>query len=619
MKVEDKNLESFFITEDQPPEIRRHIQGLNTESSHESSHSHLHHVVEESRNNVSLREDPQTRKDPKSFSQNLFDTISMMVLQKVRVPNELGLSKWAKWIRGEGRSRPCERCNSISCEGCNSEVSSAGSASAEDVSYCHTPKSSGEDSVEWNDTELILEGNSALLSQAATKISSESYMEGRLSLDGQEEGSGTTYGGETQVNFEDPQTLPRSPRFIEDDDLLDTAMRSSIRPQTLSHFTSENIASMVSLIENASPIAHEERQFLQSLGRVDEPIKSTAFVRGDAMPRDLTYAYGIQSIISVLGNTTALLKSFRYPPVKSSVYTIQSVGFKEITGALRTLMEIDYHPSNVFPSLWNSVGSLYLPGPTRSKNPAVKVFPPMKARDPESEPQVRRNLSNRNYTSTELDTLNDSEAVHVAKIALAALVASVPVCGPNTWLYIQNLRASGKIAPSTLSPKSPETVDVLLEIEDSLDNELSLALMARLVKAVAARLCVSEISRNHRLSSSKEIHPLRREKNILEMILDAVSDSEDSKVLLDTAAGVGSVHHESFVDRIAIARLEATPQGFSLSVIVEWLRSILLREWDGKAEVPRWGVVGGALEFLSCICEQRLNDCARRLQDLLIG
>ena len=604
-KADDRNLENFYLTEDQPPEIRRHIQDLNTERSHDRSHSHLQDVVDQSKNNVSLRDDSRTKKDPKSFTQNLFDTISLMVLQKVRVPNELGLSKWAKWVRGEGRSVPCERCTSISCEGCNSETSSVGNACAEDVPNCHTPKSSGEDYLEWNDTEIIPEGNSASLSQAATKASSESYSEGRLSLDRNEEGSAIVYDGNSQVNFESPQNLSRSQSSMEDHGMSDMGVRSPIRPQMLSHFTSENITSMVSMIKNASPTAHEERQFLQSLGRVDGPINSTAFVRGDAMPQDLTYAYGIQSIVSVFGNPKALLQSFRCPPsVESSVSTIHSVGFKEITGAIRILMEVEYHPSNIFPSLWNSVGSLYLPGPTRSKSPVVKTFQPRRARDSESEPQLRRRLSDCNPTSNEMDTLNDAEAVHVAKVALAALVASVPACGPKTWLYVQNLRALGRIAPSTTPPpSSPETIDVLLEIEDSLDNELSLALMTRLVKAVAARLCVSEISRNQRLGSSREIHLLHREKNILEMILDAVSDSEGTNLLSNTITGVGSTYQEPFMDRITIARLEATPLVFSLGVIVEWLRSIVLREWDGKAEVPRWGVVGGALEFMSYICE----------------
>ena len=589
------------MTEDQPLEIRRHVRNLNTESSHESDYSHFQDADQESRNHVSLCEDSRTKKDPKSFMQNLFDTISMMVLQNVRVPNELGLSKWANWLRGEERKLPCEGCNSVACRSCHSEALSNGNPSAEEVPSSHTPESSRKDSLECNDTDDLTEVKSGLLSQAATKASSESHKERTLSLNGHKDGSGSAYSVDSQVDFDGEHIFPRHTSSIEDRGLSDMGMWGSIRPQTLSHFTSENITSMVSMIRNASPIAHEERQFLQSLGRVDEPVKSTAFVQGNAMPQDLTFAFGIQSIISVLSSARALLQSFRPSPYpESSTSTIPSAGFKEITGAFRTLMEVDYHPSNIFSSLWNSIGSLYLARPIHSRGPLVKTSPPRKTRESEPEFDLLRKLSDRDFMSTEFDTLNDTEAVHVAKIALAALVASIPVCGPKTWLCIQSLRASGKIAPfTTVSPSSPETVDILLEIEDSLDNELALALMTRLVKAVTARLCVSEISKNQRLSSSGELHLLHGEKNILEMILDAVSDSQGTNLMSNNTAGAGSTYQETFM---VGTQLEATPQIPSLSVIVEWLRSVVLREWDGKAEIPRWGVVGGALEFMSYIC-----------------
>ena len=592
-----RNLVNFDLTEDQPPEVRR-----NVESRDSAQQEELRNV-----------------KDPKSFTQNLFDTIAMMVLQKVRVPNELGLLKWATSVRGEEEDEECEECNG--------ELMSTESASAKDSRSCYIPKDSERISPEWDDTEIMAEGSSGLLSMVDAgalperdekRSSSSNGHKVRPSLssnNNRPHSSITTASNESRNCPRDLQILTGGKTTENDQYLKDVNVPAFIRPQTLSHFTSENITSMVSMIKNADPSAHEERQFIKSLGRAEEPIHPEAMIIGDATSQDMIVAYGIQSIINVLSNAKTLLHSFRCtPPTKSSTSNIPSVGFREISGTFRTLMEIDYHPSNIFPSLWNSVGSLYLPGPSRSKSPVGKVHPPKRARDADSESRLHHKLS----VSTNLENtiLNDAEAAHVAKIALAALVASVPACSSKAWLYIQSLRASGKVAPITYGPpRSSGTIDDLLEIIDSLDNELSLALMTRLVKAIAARLCILEISRNQGLSSRREVHPLHGEKDIIEMILDGVWDSNHANTLSESTTGVSDTGREPSMDNLHNPQSNETPEISPFSIIVEWLRSVVLREWDGKAEVPRWGAVGGALEFLSYICKKNSKHAAYRSKE----
>lgn len=38
------------------------------------------------------------------------------------------------------------------------------------------------------------------------------------------------------------------------------------------------------------------------------------------------------------------------------------------------------------------------------------------------------------------------------------------------------------------------------------------------------------------------------------------------------------------------------------SVLLDWLRTIVLKNWDGKAEVKRWEPVGAAIEFMAHLC-----------------
>jgi len=591
-----RNIVNFDLTEDQPPEVMRDVESRDS----------------------AQQEDLRNVKDPKSFTQNLFDTIAMMVLQKVRVPNELGLLKWATFVRGEEGNEESEEFNG--------ELMFTESASAKDSRSCYIPKDNGRVSPEWDDTEIIAEGSSGLLSTADAGASFECHEKRKTPSNGSGVMAGisesnertcssiTTARNGSQCHPQVLQILSGSQTIEEGHIVNDVAVPTFTRPQTLSHFTSENIRSMVSMIKNANPIAHEERKFIHSLGRAEEPVHPKAMVVGDATSQDMVVVYGIQSIINVLGNAKALLHSFRYtPPANSSASNIPSIGFKEISGAFRTLKEVDYHPSNIFPSLWNSVGSLYLPGPTRSKSPVGKFHPPRSAKDSDSEPRLhhKRSVSK----TLENSILSDAEAAHVAKIALAALVASVPACSSKAWLYIQTLRASGKVAPITNGPpRTSGTIDDLLEIIDSLDNELSLALMTRLVKAIAARLCVSEISRNQGLSSGREVHSLHGEKDILEMILDSVWGSNHTNPLSKSTTGVSDTSREPTVDSPYNPQPNETPEISPFSIIVEWLRSVVLREWDGKPEVPRWGAVGGALEFLSYICKKSSKDAAYRFK-----
>ena len=40
-----------------------------------------------------------------------------------------------------------------------------------------------------------------------------------------------------------------------------------------------------------------------------------------------------------------------------------------------------------------------------------------------------------------------------------------------------------------------------------------------------------------------------------------------------------------------------------LVVLIEWLRTVIMSEWDGQPKVLKCSAIGGALEFLSEICE----------------
>ena len=42
----------------------------------------------------------------------------------------------------------------------------------------------------------------------------------------------------------------------------------------------------------------------------------------------------------------------------------------------------------------------------------------------------------------------------------------------------------------------------------------------------------------------------------------------------------------------------------NLRLILEWMRTVIIKEWDGEPEVSKCGAVGGALEFLRYMCKE---------------
>ena len=551
--------------EGEPARIKRNNHAQNAEDDpHKIQTANLKYSKP-----TTLYEQMPVSKDPKSFIQNLFDTFAMSKVQVARV---------SLWESDEDRD-PCQERKST-------ESSSDIAPTAVAIS---SKSNSGQQSA--------IEGQEVCTNK-------------KKSSNGKTSSPGGESRGGLQENLQYCDGLSNNQLPEGKGHMLKAEFPRSFRAQALSHFTSVNVAMMVSLIKNMGSSTHEEYQILRSLGRTEQPINPLAFETGNATQQDMAVVFGLQSITNVLGSTTALLESFRHVTTpESSSAAGPSASFREITIALRALIQVDYHPSNIFSSLWESVGKLYLQGPVRSKNPRAKIRAQSKTGDEDPESPLRQQRSN--PTSSEANVLDDAEAAHVAKIAFAALVASIPICGPAAWFWIRNFRASGYSSPiPEARGMSSGTIDHLLTLLDALNNEISINLMTRLVKAIAARLCTSEISRNQRLTSKNDTSSLSCEKNVLEMVVDHLSDSEGTNYWAEFPDDILSPDNVLNMTPDLLQNSPDTPSAGQaskispLNIIVEWLRSVVLREWDGKAEIPRWGAVGGALEFLSHLCRR---------------
>lgn len=562
-----------------------------------------------------------SKKDPKSFTQNLFDTEAMKMLQLAKVKESI--LQWAPWFKKEGDipqqelgpisgdintiSDGIEACHSLDARNhaesstnqtrtlANGEPKLNGNSRSDSKpSMGCRPSQQIEDSSPSSESHSwgLQQTDNAASAQKTHCTTNIDQLDNRLNLSTRGEkqisdekdnleikvldkeydhrrAGGEAIKSRRNIKASSPSTDP----FIFDDGHVE-------QPQTLSRFTLESIAALVSTIKSVIPEPHDEYNFQQSFGRIPKHCRMASFVEGTSTEQEMNLAFGTQSIIYVLSTGHALLESFIHTAEADTAHSKKSVPFHDIVQAFRLLREIDYHPSNIISSLWISVGKLHPPTSVRSKSALIKACR-----------SIRSGRSSHGFKLesqiADTDLIPNADAVHIAKISLAALVALIPECDPTDWSKVQKLRGEGRIIPERVLPQDNFT-DITLEVFDSLHDDMALSLMRRLVRAITARQCLSEISNYQETNSARD--SATHGEDFMDILVRAITDAE----IMTTSPGVDASDSSE----------QEKSQKFYLSVLVEWLRSLILSEWEGQAEVPRWGLVGGALELMSHICNQ---------------
>lgn len=181
--------------------------------------------------------------------------------------------------------------------------------------------------------------------------------------------------------------------------------------------------------------------------------------------------------------------------------------------------------------------------------------------------------------------LNNHEAAHIVMICIHALTSSVPVGWPRTWTQLRSLRSWGIIIPSATAD-ADDFVDPYINIIDALEYEPAVMLADCLLRAIGVR------------SSFDHIH--------------AAMHKEAGKVGSDYAAPEESlsdilIHHLIVVERVALESkrkmksvntANKEPGWTITATLVEWLKTIITKKWDGNIEIRKWSNVGAAIMLL---------------------
>lgn len=351
--------------------------------------------------------------------------------------------------------------------------------------------------------------------------------------------------------------------------------------QTITHLSAEIVDGFTQMIGKCDEDAErwkEEMFYIELAGsfndfewRVSTPHQRQAFT------------FITQSVFYVLSNTGNILRSYRKagtdPNEPIEMQTHPQIDFARLETSLCQLSTVC--PWDLaFHSLWVALEKLFVP-PRDLSQPMKKPRQRLRISKTDSgaaNPVVVRRVSD----TGEDDHISDSHAAYVATMALFILVTSIPKTDIQTWRAILQMRAAGTVTPGAEMQRfTSATVRSILAVTDRFEHELALRLLDRLVRAITARLTYHEIAKSRR--SYTPDSPKQCKMSVLDLILDHLTQQYRAKLI------------------------ETSPQQSpgSAAIIVEWFRTLFLREWDGKPEISRSSATGGVVQILASMYKER--------------
>ena len=256
-----------------------------------------------------------------------------------------------------------------------------------------------------------------------------------------------------------------------------------------------------------------------------------------------------QSIFYVLSDPEVAIRSFTK---KGSLYDSQTLWYcmLRLTRAC---------PSLVLHSLWKAAASLFAPPKSLQslRSPTTRVFP--KHEHP----------------------LSNFEAGCLMSICLHALVAVAPLVSDQRQLYdMSRIRSHGlSLAGSGAVARQPASL--CLQYDDAFSDDLALRLARRLFAAITARRYFDDLN-DVNLDDHEE-----REPDVLAPLFSQLDFLNMDAVYILNFSVSDRALHETRVP----------------TLLLDWARAVMLRDWDGSPEVPGDGPFGGALALIEAMCE----------------
>ena len=548
-------------------------------------------------------------KDPRSFTQNLFDTFSFTSLfQKV------DFTAYSRWLYSSSTSPDSSEAHQVDTR--SSLEPSATNMRRHEI-HENDRNNSPQHGAEGHDrtkgtTEQEEKGMTGRRnvqsgdfsgSRTKRKRRNTTIREHDLKLPNGDHGtrpakiSVPTSISIIETVSEQNQAFDFTPTVDADDTVHEQGGLTYLTPHTsLSHFSNRLVSSLCELVNST-----RKMEFGEEVARdhFDSGLLMTVQVPRSISSLDNTRAaaFAMQSLTYVLSSPQALLRSFKIAVEEDSSKT--ALAHAETASPLQILdafCDLGFHDPDhliIHPSLWIALGDTFAFDPLISRPSVLKQNESVNVED-----KVCVDGARYRTKAVPRIPMNDVDAAHIFKIVLAALNASVPFCSPFLWSTVVDLRASGQVTPNYNGLESyakkdkdaREIQETMLRTMNAFQNDLSMSLATRLVRAYATRRCWAKISETRTAGHTVHTKHTGAETDLPDLLMGFLkADYEREEEWRNER-------------RIFRKRSRCRWNAFSMTML-EWLRGIILREWNGQAEIPRWGAIGGAIDLMSYLCE----------------
>ncbi|KAI9887704.1 MAG: hypothetical protein M1823_000453 [Watsoniomyces obsoletus] len=370
---------------------------------------------------------------------------------------------------------------------------------------------------------------------------------------------------------------------------------SSASAQSLSHFSLDIVRAVDQLLTSADGLSVEQRRLYKYFERdsMQDHFGFSVGSRSDLLQRAALHSFVDQSVYYILSGPETLLASFHDPTVDPTGRTADDGGLPlnplKTHEAFRMLLDIRHNL--VLHSLWQGIEALFVPPPqlVRSRKLRNRVLAASSVSCSTRGTSSRPSWAPGRY-------LADMEAAQIVSLAFHALFAAVPAIRAYLGESMTEVRSDGKVGFDDRTPHFliRQVGDVMRGV-DAFENELALRLASRLVRAVATRLYYSELLPATTTDTEGSASTSKVSANFASILCAYLADCHPGPATLG--------------DFDPDAHLPTTPRHRKPwtmpSVMVEWVRTVLVKSWDGKEEVSRFGEAGSALRVLELFYERR--------------
>ncbi|KAF5564546.1 e3 ubiquitin ligase HECTD2 [Fusarium phyllophilum] len=215
--------------------------------------------------------------------------------------------------------------------------------------------------------------------------------------------------------------------------------------------------------------------------------------------------------------------------------------------------------------LWLAAGRLFVPPQDSRSHNSIK----------DNDSRLRKHKG----------SLSDVDAGYLMSICMHALVAAAPAVQDSRTLYEMSRVRSNGLTLAGRSAMARQSSSRCLDYDDAFSNDLAIRLARRLFCAITAR--------RHFSNKMDTAGPLNETENNQVDILQPLVDQLD---FLST----GSATILEFPQSERLLHETRVP-----TVLLDWARTILLNEWDGRADFTMDGPFGGALSFIETLHANR--------------